>query len=328
MLRAARMPTSPNHRGPGEIPGTAPAAVSTSVSGSVSGSGPVASQPRRITVPQLGRFKREKQAITMVTAYDATFARLVDEAGVDVILVGDSLGMVMQGHPHTLEVTLEHMAYHARCVRRAVTRAHLVVDMPFMSYQVSPEQALLSAGRLVQEGGAEAVKLEGGARCVDAVRKIVSAGIPVMGHIGLTPQSVHEFGGFRVQARGQDAAERLRQDALVLQEAGVYGLVLEGIPAALARQVSESLAIPTIGIGAGVGCDGQVLVMQDLLGLDDRFKPKFVKRYAELAGLVRDAFAEFVSDVRERRFPADEHSFAGDDKPKAEPGTSGAYGPT
>jgi len=316
------MPTPPNPRGPGEIPGAAVAAAPAAAV-------PTAVVARRITVPQLGRFKREGRAITMVTAYDATFARLVDEAGVDVILVGDSLGMVMQGHPHTLEVTLEHMAYHARCVRRAVARAHLVVDMPFMSYQVSPEQALLSAGRLVQEGGAEAVKLEGGARCVDAVRKIVSAGIPVMGHIGLTPQSVHEFGGFRVQARGQDAAERLRQDALALQEAGVYSLVLEGIPAALARQVSESLAIPTIGIGAGVGCDGQVLVMQDLLGLDDRFKPKFVKRYAELAGLVREAFAEFASDVRERRFPADEHSFTGEAQPvrEVEPGP-GTYGPT
>ena len=316
------MPTPPNPRGPGEIPG---AAVAAAPGAAV----PTAVVARRITVPQIGRFKREGQAITMVTAYDATFARLVDEAGVDVILVGDSLGMVMQGHPHTLEVTLEHMAYHARCVRRAVARAHLVVDMPFMSYQVSPEQALLSAGRLVQEGGAEAVKLEGGARCVDAVRKIVSAGIPVMGHIGLTPQSVHEFGGFRVQARGQDAAERLRQDALALQEAGVYSLVLEGIPAALARQVSESLAIPTIGIGAGVGCDGQVLVMQDLLGLDDRFKPKFVKRYAELAGQVREAFAEFARDVRERRFPADEHSFAGEAQPirEVEPGP-GTYGPT
>ena len=315
------MSTSPNHRGPGEIPGVAGGVTTVAA----------AKPPPRVTVPQLGRLKREGQAITMVTAYDATFARLVDEAGVDVILVGDSLGMVMQGHPHTLEVTLEQMAYHARCVRRAVSRAHLVVDMPFMSYQVSPEQALLSAGRLVQEGGAEAVKLEGGARTVEAVRKIVSAGIPVMGHIGLTPQSVHEFGGFRVQARGQDAAERLRQDALALQEAGVYSLVLEGIPAALARQVSTSLAIPTIGIGAGVGCDGQVLVMQDLLGLDDRFKPRFVKRYAQLAGVVRGAFAEFVREVRARSFPGDEHSFASEPaaerapEPAPEPGS---YGPT
>jgi len=205
-------------------------------------------------------------------------------------------------------VTLEHICYHARCVRRAVQRAHLVVDLPFMSYQVSPEQALMSAGRLVQEGGAEAVKLEGGGRA-EAVRKIVQAGIPVMGHLGLTPQSVHEFGGFRVQGREDAAAERLRQDALQLQEAGAYAVVLEGIPAALARQISQSLAIPTIGIGAGVDCDGQVLVMQDLLGLDDRFKPRFVKRYAELAGVVRDAFAEFGREVREGSFPGEEHSF-------------------
>jgi 3-methyl-2-oxobutanoate hydroxymethyltransferase len=263
---------------------------------------------RRVTAPALLQYKRQGRRIVMITAYDATFARLVDESGADVVLVGDSLGMVMQGHPHTLEVTLEHICYHARCVRRAVQRAHLVVDLPFMSYQVSPEQALMSAGRLVQEGGAEAVKLEGGGRA-EAVRKIVQAGIPVMGHLGLTPQSVHEFGGFRVQGREDAAAERLRQDALQLQEAGAYAVVLEGIPAALARQISQSLAIPTIGIGAGVDCDGQVLVMQDLLGLDDRFKPRFVKRYAELAGVVRDAFAEFGREVREGSFPGEEHSF-------------------
>lgn len=264
----------------------------------------------RVTAPSLHQLKRLGRRIVMITAYDATFARLVDESGADVVLVGDSLGMVMQGHPHTLEVTLDHMCYHARCVRRAVRRAHLVVDLPFMSYQVSAEQALLSAGRLVQEGGAEAVKLEGGGRA-EAVRKIVQAGIPVMGHLGLTPQSVHEFGGFRVQGREDAAAERLRQDALQLQEAGAYAVVLEGIPAALARQISQSLAIPTIGIGAGVGCDGQVLVMQDLLGLDDRFKPRFVKRYAELAGVVRDAFTTFAREVREGTFPDQEHSFGG-----------------
>ena len=321
MLRAARMSTSPKNGRPGEIPGGA--------GGNAGGNaGAAPTQARRVTVPHLARLKREGQAIAMVTAYDATFARLVDEAGVDVILVGDSLGMVMQGHPHTLEVTLEHMAYHARCVRRAVQRAHLVVDLPFMSYQVSPEQALMSAGRLIQEGGAEAVKLEGGARTVDAVRKIVSAGIPVMGHVGLTPQSVHEFGGFRVQGRDEGTADRLRQDALALQDAGAYSLVLEGIPAALARQVSESLAIPTIGIGAGVGCDGQVLVMQDLLGLDDRFRPRFVKRYLELAGVVRGAFAEFVKDVRERRFPADEHSFSDEEPAKTGKPPAAGYGPT
>lgn len=306
------MSTSSKAGKPGEIPGA--------------GSEAQTPQPRRVTVPVLARYKRQGQPIAMVTAYDATFARLVDEAGVDVVLVGDSLGMVMQGHPHTLEVTLEHMIYHARCVRRAVQRAHLVVDMPFMSYQVSPEQALISAGRLVQEGGAEAVKLEGGARA-ETVRRIVSAGIPVMCHLGLTPQSVHEFGGFRVQARDEDTAEKLRQDALALQEAGAYSLVLEGIPAPLARQVSASLAIPTIGIGAGVGCDGQVLVMQDLLGLNDQFRPRFVKRYAELAEVVRGAFATFAREVRERRFPADEHSFLGEAPAKAAGESGGGYGP-
>lgn len=281
-----------------------------------------AASPRRVTAPSLSQLKRQGQPIVMVTAYDATFARLADESGIDVVLVGDSLGMVIQGHPHTLEVTLEHMCYHARCVRRAVQRAHLVVDLPFMSYQVSPEQALISAGRLVQEGGAEAVKLEGVRP--ETVKKIVQAGIPVMGHLGLTPQSVHEFGGFRVQGREDAAAVRLKQDALALQEAGAYSLVLEGIPAALAQTISQSLAIPTIGIGAGVGCDGQVLVMQDLLGLDDKFKPRFVKRYAELAETVRGAFREFAGEVRGRTFPGEAHSFSGTGQGGS--GTGG-YGP-
>lgn len=276
----------------------------------------------RVTAPGLVQRKRQRQPIVMVTAYDATFARLADESGVDVVLVGDSLGMVIQGHPHTLEVTLEHMIYHARCVRRGVQRAHLVVDLPFMSYQVSPEQALVSAGRLVQEGGAEAVKFEGGRP--ETVRKIVQAGIPVMGHLGLTPQSFHEFGGFRVQGREDAAAERLRQDALALQEAGAYGMVLEGIPAALAREISGSLAIPTIGIGAGVGCDGQVLVLQDLLGLEDRWKPRFVKRYAELAEAVRGALRAYGTEVREGAFPGEAHSFSG----APPPGQGGrGYGP-
>lgn len=283
---------------------------------------------RRVTAPGLSQLKRQGQPIVMVTAYDATFARLADESGVDVVLVGDSVGMVMQGHPHTLEVTLEHMCYHARCVRRGVQRAHLVVDLPFMSYQVSPEQALVSAGRLVQEGGAEAVKFEGSRP--ETVRKIVQAGIPVMGHLGLTPQSVHEFGGFRVQGREDAAAERLKQEALLLQEAGVYSVVLEGIPAALARQISESLAIPTIGIGAGVGCDGQVLVLQDLLGLEDRWKPRFVKRYAELAEVVRGAFRAYAGEVRSGAFPGEEHSFSAPraEAPGAPAGPGGrGYGP-
>jgi 3-methyl-2-oxobutanoate hydroxymethyltransferase len=283
-----------------------------------------------VTAPALVRYKRQGQPIVMVTAYDATFGRLVDEAGVDVILVGDSLGMVMQGHPHTLEVSLEHMIYHTRCVQRVVQTALIVADLPFMSYQVSAEQALLSAGRLIQEGGAAAVKLEGGGPEREAaIRRIVAAGIPVMGHLGLTPQSVHQFGGFRVQARENEAAERLRRDALGIQEAGAFSLVIEGVPAALAREVSESLEIPTIGIGAGVGCDGQVLVIQDLLGLEDRFKPRFVKRYADLAQTVRDAVGAYADEVRGRDFPGDEHSFSGSGKraPRRAVAAGGGYGP-
>jgi 3-methyl-2-oxobutanoate hydroxymethyltransferase len=268
------------------------------------------SVPRKpVTVPDIVARKRDGVPIVMVTAYDATFARLVDSCDVDIVLVGDSLGMVVQGHEHTLEVTVDDMIYHARCVRRALRCAHLTVDMPFMSYQVSPERAVENAGRLVKEGGAASIKLEGGARVLPAIEGILAAGIPVMGHLGLTPQSVHAFGGFKVQARDRTAADRLRQEALALERAGCFAIVLEGIPAALATEVSASLEIPTIGIGAGNGCDGQVLVMQDLLGLDDSFKPKFVKRFAELANPVREAFSSYARDVRSRAFPAAEHSF-------------------
>lgn len=275
---------------------------------------------RPLTAPDLLRLKRSGQPIVMVTAYDSTFGRLVDEAAVDVILIGDSLGMVMQGHPHTLEVTLAQMAYHSRCVQRSVKNALLVADMPFMSYQVSSELALIAAGKLIQEGGAAAVKLEGGGPDREAtIRRIVSAGIPVMGHLGLTPQSVHEFGGFKVQAREHAAAEQLRRDALGLQEAGAFAIVIEGVPASLATQVSKSLRVPTIGIGAGVGCDGQVLVIQDLLGLEDRFKPRFVKRYGDLSNTVRDAVRTYAEEVRARTFPGDEHSFSAAPAAKREP---------
>jgi len=263
----------------------------------------------------------------MITAYDATFGRLVDQCDVDIILVGDSLGMVMQGQPDTLAVTLDECIYHMRCVRRVVRHAHLVLDLPFMSYQVSPERALESAGRAVKEGGAAAVKLEGGAAVAEAVARIVAAGIPVMGHLGLTPQSVHAFGGFKVQARDEAAAKRLEEDARRLQDAGAYAIVLEGIPADLATKVSSSLEIPTIGIGAGAGCDGQVLVMHDLLGLDDGFKPKFVKRYAELAGPIREAFGAYASEVRARTFPDAAHSFGARPASQPRPAASGSYGP-
>jgi 3-methyl-2-oxobutanoate hydroxymethyltransferase len=249
----------------------------------------------------------------MVTAYDATMARLVDAADADAILVGDSLGMVFQGHDSTLPVTLEHMIYHGAAVRRGLARssgrAHLTVDMPFGSYQAGVDEAVKAAMRLVAEGGAEAVKLEGGAEYADVIRRIVRAGVPVMGHIGLTPQSVHKMGGYVVQGKDSEKAHHLLHDAVALQEAGCAMLVLECIPAELSRVITGKLRIPTIGIGAGPHCDGQVLVVNDLLGLDGSFKPKFVKRFAELGGAISQAVGGYVSEVHQASFPAEEHSF-------------------
>lgn len=247
--------------------------------------------------------------LVCVTAYDYTFAKLLDEAGVDIVLVGDSLGMVVQGHSNTLSVTLEHMIYHTQCVARGIQEAHLCVDMPFMSYQVSANEALRNAGRLVAEGRAHSVKLEGGVRIARAVEKIVSAGIPVLGHVGLTPQSVHQLGGYKIQGKTVSAREALLQDALALEDSGAFALVLEGIPAELAQVITERLKIPTIGIGAGPHCDGQVLVLQDLLGLNTDFKPKFVKTYSNLSDQVKDAVHQFSTEVRASRFPTKEHSF-------------------
>jgi 3-methyl-2-oxobutanoate hydroxymethyltransferase len=261
------------------------------------------------TVLDLQKMKAGNQRIAMVTAYDATMARLVDQGGADMVLVGDSLGMVVQGHKDTLSVTLDHMVYHGQCVARGLEKAHLTVDLPFMSYQVSPEQALMSAGRLVQEGRAQSVKLEGGIRSAPAVRRIVEAGIPVVGHVGLTPQSVNAFGGFRVQGRGDAGAEKLMADALAIQEAGAFCIVLEMVPAELAAEVTAALDIITIGIGAGVGCDGQVLVCNDLLGFDSSFKPRFVKRFAELENPIVSAVSDYVREVRDGSFPTEEHSF-------------------
>jgi len=263
----------------------------------------------KITVPELVQRKRDGVKIVAVTAYDATFARLVDQAGVDVLLVGDSLGMVVQGHDTTLPVTLDDMIYHTRAVARATPRAHLVADLPFLSFQISVESAVLAAGRLVKEGGCEAVKLEGGVSMCGEVRAIVRAGIPVMGHVGMTPQSVHRFGGFRVQGRGAEAEARILADAAALAEAGVYALVVEGVYPDLARRITEAVAIPTIGIGAGPACDGQVLVGYDLLGLDPGPVPRFVRRYAELGGLVIGATRRFVEDVREGAFPGPEECY-------------------
>ena len=287
-----------------------------------------------VTVPGLRKMKRDGRKITMLTAYDATFARLLDRAGVDVILVGDSLGMVMQGRPTTLKVSVDHMAYHGACVSRVVQRAHVVVDMPFMSYHLSAEDAVRNADRLVQEGGAQAVKLEGGAARAEAIARIVDAQIPVMGHIGLTPQSYHVQGGFKVQGRSEAAAERLMGDAMAVQEAGAYSMVLEGIPKELASRISAELSIPTIGIGAGNGCDGQVLVIQDLLGMDPDFQPRFVKRYADLGNVVLEAVGSYLDEVRSGEFPSDDHSFhrrrrKGPVREAANsPSASGGYGPS
>jgi 3-methyl-2-oxobutanoate hydroxymethyltransferase len=263
---------------------------------------------KKINTHTLLSMKSRREIITMLTAYDFPTAQALDQAGVDVILVGDSLGMVVLGYENTLPVTMEDMLHHCKAVRRGAHLALLVGDMPFMSYQVSSSEALRNAGRFLQEAGMDAVKLEGGRERADAIRTIIGAGIPVMGHLGLTPQSVHQLGGFRPQGRSAEAAYRLLDDALILQDAGCFSLVLESIPARLAHLVSERLTIPTIGIGAGAGCDGQVLVTHDLLGLFDRFTPKFVKKYADLHAEMQRAFTAYIGDVQAGRFPTDEHS--------------------
>ncbi len=271
----------------------------------------------RVTVNALRAMKARGEKIAMVTAYDATFARLLDTAGADILLVGDSLGMVVQGHDTTLPVTMDHIVYHCAAVARGASRAQIVGDLPFMSYQSSLEQGLLNAGRLMKEGGCHAVKLEGGAQHAALVERLVAAGIPVMGHIGLTPQSVHAFGGFKVQGRDPGGRERLIADAQALEAAGAYAIVLEGIPATIATDVTAAIGIPTIGIGAGAGCDGQVLVCYDLLGMDDAFRPRFVRRFDELGARVRDAVGAYVAAVRDGSFPNDAESFALQAEPKA-----------
>lgn len=264
---------------------------------------------RPVTIRTLQQYKQKGRRIVALTAYDYVFGRLVDQAGADLILIGDSLGNVVQGHDSTLPVTLEDIIYHARAVRRGIERAHLVGDLPFMSYQISPEQALASAGRLMQEGRCHSVKLEGGAERAETVYRLVQAGIPVMGHIGLTPQSVHQLGGHRVQGRGEDAHQRLLRDALALQEAGAYALVLECVPEALAREVSQALDIPTIGIGAGKHCDGQILVLHDMLGLLTDFSPRFVRRFAKLGEATVEAIESYGQAVREGSFPSPQETY-------------------
>jgi 3-methyl-2-oxobutanoate hydroxymethyltransferase len=263
---------------------------------------------RKVTVPEL-RARKGATPIAMVTAYDFTMARLVDEAGVDMVLVGDSLGMVVQGLSNTIPVTLEEIAYHGRAVARGVARAHVVGDMPFMSYQVSAHQAVESAGKLMKEGAFESVKLEGGVEIAESVFRIVRAGIPVVGHVGLTPQSVHAFGGFKVQGRGDEGAEKVIEDARALEQAGAFCVVLEAIPPDLAARVTEEIGIPTIGIGAGASCDGQVLVCTDLLGMLRGHSPKFAKRYAQLGDAIVGAVREYVGEVQTRAFPTAAHAY-------------------
>lgn len=267
-------------------------------------------RPKRFTTRDLAERKTNGEKLVVVTAYDALFGRLVDEAGVDVVLVGDSLGNVVAGFESTIPVTLDQMIYHATAVRRGVERAMLVVDMPFLTYQVSVRRALLNCGRVIQESCAQGVKMEGASReVVRAVRAVAQVGIPVMGHLGFTPQSLLAFGGHRVQGRSDDAAKEIVGGARRLEDAGACAIFLELIPAALAAEVTRSLSVPTIGIGAGQACDGQVLVLHDLLGLNDRFHPKFLKRYASMADDVRLAIGRFRDDVRGGRYPDENHSF-------------------
>lgn len=289
--------------------------------------------PSKITVPELRARKTHGPKIAMVTAYDATMAKLLEAGGADVLLVGDSLGMVVQGLGNTLPVTLDEMCYHGRAVARAATRAHVMGDLPFMSYQASPERAVESAGKLLKEGGFESVKLEGGRDFAEHVRRITAASIPVMAHLGLTPQSVHAMGGFKVQGRAEGEAERLLEDARILEQAGAFGIVLEGIPSALGARITAAVSIPTIGIGAGPGCDGQVLVCYDFLGMYPDLRPRFVKRFAELGQAVVDATRAYVAEVQSGAFPSDAQSFGAG--PKAEPsgnrpvvaGAPPGYGP-
>jgi 3-methyl-2-oxobutanoate hydroxymethyltransferase len=263
---------------------------------------------KKTTLLSLRQKKQRREALTMLTAYDYPTAMILDRSGLDVILVGDSLGMVVLGYENTLPVTMEDMLHHCRAVARGAHSAMLVGDMPFLSYQVSVEQAVRNAGRFLQEGGMDAVKLEGGRERRETVQAIVQAGIPVMGHLGLTPQAVHQLGGFRVQGRSSSAALRLLEDAVLLEQAGCFSLVLESIPARLAGLISQRISIPVFGIGAGVGCDGQVLVLHDLLGFFDRFTPKFVRRYANINEEIQQAVGRYLEEVRTRQFPAQEHS--------------------
>jgi 3-methyl-2-oxobutanoate hydroxymethyltransferase len=266
-------------------------------------------RPEKITTRTVVDMKSRGEKISMITAYDYTMARIVDHAGIDIILVGDSASNVMAGHETTLPITLEQMIYHTSCVVRGTDRALVVADLPFMSYQVTIKEALTNAGRMMKEAGAHAIKLEGGRNVVETVKRIVDAGIPVMGHLGLTPQSIYKFGTYKVRAKEEAEANQLMEDALLLQDAGCFGLVLEKIPASLAEKVTASLNIPTIGIGAGGACDGQVLVVHDMLGLTKDFHPRFIRRYLNLFDAMTGAVRQYVDDVKSRDFPSKDEQY-------------------
>ncbi len=282
---------------------------SATVLGVVPGERLVSSRAKKVTTHVLQEMKRTGEKIAMLTAYDYSLARLVDAAGVDVILVGDSASNVMAGNDTTVPITLDHMIYHAQCVVNAVDRALVVVDMPFGSYQGDSKLALKSAIRIMKESGGHAVKIEGGKEIVDSIKRILTAGIPVMGHLGLTPQSIYKFGTYSVRAKEEEEAEKLMEDAMALQDAGCFSIVFEKIPADLAKRVSQSLDIPTIGIGAGADCDGQVLVLHDMLGITKDFSPRFLRRYADVGGAVDGAVRGYIEDVRNGDFPSEEESY-------------------
>ncbi len=264
---------------------------------------------KKVTTFSLHQMKEQGNKISMLTAYDFSFAKIFDAAGIDVLLVGDSAANVMAGHETTLPITLDQMIYHAQCVVRGVHRALVVVDLPFGSYQSNPSMALASAIRVMKETGAHAIKLEGGEEVIDSIKAIVNAGIPVMGHLGLTPQSIYQFGSYAVRANNKTEAAQLKKNTQLLEQVGCFAIVLEKIPAALASEVSKTLAIPTIGIGAGPDCDGQVLVMHDMLGINTEFHPRFLRQYQQLNGLITDAVKQYIDDVKDHSFPTEKESY-------------------
>jgi 3-methyl-2-oxobutanoate hydroxymethyltransferase len=266
-------------------------------------------RPSKITTQTVVEMKHRGEKIAMLTAYDYTMAQIVDQAGIEIILVGDSASNVMAGHETTVPITLDHMIYHTSCVVRGVDRALVIADLPFMSYQVTPKDALISAGRMMKEAGAHAVKMEGGKPILETVKKIVDAGIPVMGHLGLTPQSIYKFGTYKVRAQEDEEADTLIEEAKLLEQAGCFSIVLEKIPAKLAKRVTNELNIPTIGIGAGAECDGQVLVIHDMLGMNKGFNPRFLRRYADVHGVMTGAIEQYIQDVKDKDFPNNEEQY-------------------